>query len=213
VRRGGNRLRITAQLVEAESGNHVWAERYDRDLADIFAVQDEITERVVAAIEPELYAAEYIRTHRKPPGSLDAWECIIRALASVGQSTRTAGEEAEALCRRAIAQAPDYAQAHGLLAWVMLRRTAMSRQFQTVLPEASAEVSLALRLDERDPWAHIVQGMVLFRTRRHEEAERAYRRALEINPNSALPTPPLAMRSPPKERIKLPLTAPSMLCA
>src|SRR6266705_1062266 len=65
VRRGGNRLRITAQLVDAMTGNHVWAERYDRDLADLFAVQDEITERVVAAIEPELYAAEHIRSQRR----------------------------------------------------------------------------------------------------------------------------------------------------
>ena len=72
VRKAGNRLRITAQLVEAETGNHVWAERYDREMADIFAVQDEITERVVATIEPELYAAEHFRVHRKPPDSLDA---------------------------------------------------------------------------------------------------------------------------------------------
>jgi adenylate cyclase len=70
VRKGGNRLRITAQLVEAETGNHLWAERYDRDVSDIFAVQDEITERVVAAIEPELYAAENIRSQRKLPESL-----------------------------------------------------------------------------------------------------------------------------------------------
>jgi adenylate cyclase len=185
VRKGGNRLRITAQLVDAATGNHVWAERYDRDLADIFAVQDEITERVVAAIEPELYAAEHIRSQRKPQRSLDAWECIIRALAHVGQSTRAGGEEAEALCRRAIAIAPDYGQAHSLLAWVILRRTAPS-QLDAILPEATAEARTALRLDERDYWAHIVQGSVLFRMRRHEEAERSYRRALECNPNSAL---------------------------
>src|SRR6516164_7256942 len=185
VRRGGTRLRITAQLVEAETGNHVWAERYDRDIGDIFAVQDEITERVVAAIEPELYAAENIRSQRKPPESLDAWECIIRALAYVGQSTRAGGEEAEALCRRAIGIVPDYGQAHSLLAWVILRRTTLS-QLDAVLPEASAEARTALHLDERDPWAHIVQGVVLFFMRRHEEAERAFRRALECNPNSAL---------------------------
>jgi TolB-like protein/Flp pilus assembly protein TadD len=185
VRRGGSRLRITAQLVDAVTGNHVWAERYDRDLADIFAVQDEITEHVVAAIEPELYAAEYLRSQRKPPQSLDAWECITRALAYVGQSTRAGGEEAEALCRRAIAIAPDYGQAHSLLAWVILRRTGVS-QVAAVLPEATAEARTALHLDERDPWAHIVQGVVLFRMRRHEEAERSYRRALECNPNSAL---------------------------
>ena len=103
----------------------------------------------------------------------------------MGQSTRAGGEEAEALCRRAIGIAPDYGQAHSLLAWVILRRTALS-QLDVVLPEAIAEARTALRLDERDPWAHIVQGAVLFRMRRHEEAERSYRRALECNPNSAL---------------------------
>ena len=72
VRKAGNRVRITAQLVEAATGNHVWAERYDRELTDIFATQDEITERVVAAIEPQLYAAERFRGHRKTPESLDA---------------------------------------------------------------------------------------------------------------------------------------------
>src|SRR5205814_8170367 len=94
VRKGGNRLRITAQLVEAETGNHLWAERYDRDVSDIFAVQDEITERVVAAIEPELYAAENIRSQRKLPESLDAWECVIRALSLIGQGTRDENAEA-----------------------------------------------------------------------------------------------------------------------
>src|SRR5205814_3477200 len=98
VRKGGNRLRITAQLVEAATGNHLWAERYDRDLNDIFAVQDEITERVVAAIEPELYAAEHTRSQRKPPDSLDAWECVIRALSCIGLGTRDSDIDAEALC-------------------------------------------------------------------------------------------------------------------
>src|SRR5467141_3794881 len=107
----GNRIRVTAQLVEAESGNHVWAERYDRELADIFALQDEITERVVAAIEPQLYAAEHLRTQRKLPENLDAWECVVRALSYVGQGTLAGHAEAEALCRHAIAIAPGYGQA------------------------------------------------------------------------------------------------------
>jgi TolB-like protein len=72
VRKAGNRVRISGQLIDAATGNHVWAERYDRELADIFAVQDEITERVVAAIEPQLYAAEHFRSQHKPPDSLDA---------------------------------------------------------------------------------------------------------------------------------------------
>ena len=76
VRRGGNRVRITAQLVDAANGAHLWAERFDRDLADIFAVQDEITELVAAAIEPQLHAAEHVRSKRKPPEGLDAWEGV-----------------------------------------------------------------------------------------------------------------------------------------
>src|SRR6266571_3313389 len=158
LRKAGNRIRVIALLVEAETGNHVWAERYDRDLADIFAVQDEITERVVAAIEPELYAAEQVRSQSKPPDSLDAWECVIRALACIGQGTRDENTEAEALCRRAIAIAPGYGRAHSLLAWALLRRTLWSGDLRTVVPEVSAELQTALALDDRDPWAHLAQG-------------------------------------------------------
>jgi TolB-like protein/Flp pilus assembly protein TadD len=187
VRKGGNRVRITAQLVEAETGNHIWAERYDREAADIFAVQDDITERVVATIEPELYAAEHFRSRRKPPDSLDAWECVVRALSSVAQDTLAGVAAAEALCRRAIAIDPGYGQAHSLLAWVLVRGTSRSGgRVRTVLPEAIAEARTALRLDERDPWAHATHGVVLWRMRRHGEAVRAFRRALELNPNFAI---------------------------
>src|SRR5262249_3190221 len=123
VRKSRNRIRVTAQLVEAATGNHVWAERYDRDLSDIFAVQDATTERVVEAIEPELYAAEHIRSQRKQPESLDAWECVIRALTAIGQGTSAANTEAEMLCRHAVAISPGYGQAHSLLAWALLRRS------------------------------------------------------------------------------------------
>jgi adenylate cyclase len=186
VRKSGKRIRVTAQLVEAETGNHVWAERYDRDLADIFAVQDEITERVVAAIEPELYAAEQVRSQSKPPDSLDAWECVIRALSCIGQGTRDENTEAEALCRRAIAIAPGYGRAHSLLAWALLRRSLWSGDFQTVVPEVSAETQTALALDDRDPWAYFVPGMLQARLRRFGEAARSSRQALELNPNFAL---------------------------
>jgi adenylate cyclase len=186
VRKAGNRLRITAQLVEAESGNHVWAERYDRDLGDIFAVQDEITERVVAAIEPELYAAEDIRSQRKPPESLDAWECVIRALSALSQVTSEARAEAERLCRQAIAIAPGYGQAHSLLAWALLRRTVWSDDLQAVVADASVEAQTALAIDERDSWVHCVRGNVFNRLRRFEEGARECRRAIELNPNFAL---------------------------
>jgi len=187
VRKAGNRLRITAQLVEAESGNHLWAERYDRDLTDIFMVQDEITERVVAAIEPELYASEEVRARRKPPESLDAWECVIRALSAIGQGTREANTEAERLCRRAILIAPGYAQAHSLLAWALVRRAFYSGgELRALATEISAEAQAALAIDDRDPWAHLVQGNLFNRLRRFDDAARALRRALELNPNFAL---------------------------
>jgi adenylate cyclase len=186
VRTAVNRIRVTAQLVEAETGNHVWAERYDRDLADIFAVQDEITERVVAEIEPELYAAENIRSRRKPPDSLDAWECVIRALSCIGQGARSEITEAEALCRRAIAITPGYGRAHSLLAWALLRRTTWSGDLQTVVPEISRETQTALALDDRDPWPHLIQAILFSRLHRFGAALRTLRRALELNPNFAL---------------------------
>jgi len=186
VRRAAERVRITAQLIDANTGNHIWAERYDRELADIFTVQDEITERVVAAIEPQLYAAEHLRSQRKSPESLDAWDCVARALWYVGRGTPAGHAEAEALCRRAIAIAPDYGQAHSLLAWILTWRYGLSTQLRAVLGEAAEEARTALGLDERDAWAHMSHGMVLFRVRRPGEAERAYRRALDLNPSFAL---------------------------
>jgi adenylate cyclase len=186
VRRAGTRVRITAQLLDTVAGTHVWADRYDRELADLFAVQDEIAERVVAAVEPQFYAAEHFRSQGKPPESLDAWECVARALSYVGQGTHAGDAAAEALCRRAIAISPDYGPAYSLLAIVAVRRVSFSGDLKSVLPEASTNARTALGLDERDSWAHIAQGMVFFRMRRHGDAVRAYRRALDLNPNSAL---------------------------
>ena len=130
---------------------------------------------------------------------------MIRALSSLGQSSAAGITQAEALCRRAIAIAPGYAQAHSLLAWAHVRG-AGRRDIRTVLPEVDAEARTALGLDERDPWAHLTQGVVLWRTRRYEEAERAFRRALELNPNFALAHAslglPLAVRGECEEAVK-----------
>jgi adenylate cyclase len=87
VRRGGERIRIMGQLVDGETGNHLWAERYDRELEDIFAVQDKVTEAIVAAIAPEIGDVERKRAQRKPAGNLDAWELYQRGLAAYYSST------------------------------------------------------------------------------------------------------------------------------
>ena len=109
-------MRITAQLNDVATGSHLWAERYDRDLADVFAVQDEITEAIVAAIEPQLYAAENFRAQRKPPDSLDAWDLVMRALSHYWRVTRQDNVVAQALLEKAIAIDPNYGQALGVLA-------------------------------------------------------------------------------------------------
>ncbi len=116
VRRSGDRVRITVQLNDVNTGSHIWAERYDRDLADIFAVQDEITEAIVAAIEPQLYAAENFRAQRKSPNNLDAWDLVMRALSHYWRVTRQDNVVAQALLEKATAIDPNYGQAHGVLA-------------------------------------------------------------------------------------------------
>jgi len=96
-------VRITAQLNDVSTGAHVWAERYDRELKDVFAVQDEITEAIVAAIEPQIYVAENFRAQRKAPDSMDAWDLVMRALSHYWRVTRQDNVVAQGLLEKAIA--------------------------------------------------------------------------------------------------------------
>jgi len=106
VRKGGSRIRITAQLIDAMTGKHVWAERYDREIVDIFAVQDEVTEAIVGAVAPEFLSVEAKRAQRKDPGLLDAWECVVRGRALVWRMGHEEVAEARKLFERAIQLAP-----------------------------------------------------------------------------------------------------------
>jgi adenylate cyclase len=187
VRKASNHLRITAQLVDAITANHIWAERYDREIADVFTVQDEITESVVAAIEPQLYAAEHLRIQSKPPESLDAWGCVIRALWHLGRITEDDNEHARQLLRRAILLAPRYAKAHSLLAFAELSAVVRgSSDADTAMLVAEQHVHTALTLDDNDPWSHFSLGQLETLRSQQEEAIGAYRRAIELNPNFAL---------------------------
>src|SRR5258708_4151899 len=116
VRKSGEQVRITAQLNDVTTGSHIWAEHYDRDLTDVFGVQDDITESIVAAVEPQLYAAESFRARRKPPDSMDAWDLVMRALSFYWRVTRQDNVVAQALLEKAIAIDPHYGQALGVLA-------------------------------------------------------------------------------------------------
>jgi adenylate cyclase len=120
LRKSGNRIRVTAQLVEAGTGNHLWAKRYDRDLADIFSVQDEITEAVTIAIAPAIADAELHRAMRKPPESLDAWAAYQRGLWHLGQFTANDNGIAEGFFQQVMLFDPDFAGTHSDLAWALV---------------------------------------------------------------------------------------------
>src|SRR6266446_2455356 len=120
VRKSGSRVRITGQLIDAMTGNHIWAERYDRELADIFALQDEITTSVTAAIEPKLLAAEGIRTETRSINDLNAWDLVARALSHFWKLTAAESETAITILRKAVQRYPNYAAAHSMLAFALL---------------------------------------------------------------------------------------------
>jgi len=187
VRKIGNRVRVTGQLIDTSTGNHLWAQRYDRELVDFFAVQDEITESVVASIEPRLYAAENIRIQSNPPESLDAWGCVIRALWHLGRMSKDDSEQAKQLLERAIERSPRYAKAHSLLAFAEVDavfRGAASTD--AALPVARQHVRTALALDDDDPWTFLAAGVIEEAASRYEDAIAALRRAIELNPNFAM---------------------------
>jgi len=187
LRKAGNRIRVTAQLVEAESGKHVWAERYDRDLADIFALQDEITEAVTIAVAPAIADAEQHRALRKPPGSLDAWAAYQRGLWHLSKASAEDNALAEKLFQRAIDLDPIFAGGYKGLAAALNRAGAL---FQTRnLEEAqSAEEALARRavaLDGGDAEARSRLAIALNWRGDHQGAQAEAERALAISPNLA----------------------------
>src|SRR5262249_47841031 len=122
VRKAATRVRITAQLVDAISGAHLWADRIDGTFDDIFLLQDRVTENVVGAIAPKIEQAEIERTKYKPTDSLDAYDCYLRAMMYFNQWTNESISEALRLLYRAIELDSGFASAHGLAAWCYVRR-------------------------------------------------------------------------------------------
>ncbi|MBX9647610.1 MAG: winged helix-turn-helix domain-containing tetratricopeptide repeat protein [Xanthobacteraceae bacterium] len=187
VRKSGDRVRITAQLNDTATGSHIWAEHYDRDLTDVFAVQDEITDAIVTAIEPQIYAAENFRSRRKPPNSVDAWDLVIRALSHHWRVTRTDSAAARALLERAIAIDPDYGQALSLLATNHMFGVHLGwTDIATSAPIAERAALAAIAADSEDAWAHTALGSVYFSTRRLDDSLAEFELALQLNPNFSL---------------------------
>jgi len=187
VRKAGSRVRITAQLDEAETGIHIWAERYDRALDDIFALQDEITLNVVGAIEPSLREAEIQRVKRKRPDSLDANDLIWRALPYVSSAMPAEAAKAMPLLERALTIESDYAFAHGLLAWchqIFYVGSGFKKEScDAAIPHARAAVAYG-----RDDSGALALGGYVISMTAHDRAAGlgAFEQALAISPSSAL---------------------------
>ena len=187
LRKSGNRIRVTAQLVEAETGNHIWAERYDRDLADIFAVQDEITEAVTIAVAPAIADAELRRAIRKPPGTLDAWAAYQRGLWHMSVFSPDDTALAEKFFTRAIKLDPTFAGGYRGLAVAQYRAAVVFQKqgLSEALSSIGALARRAIALDGSDAasrsflsWAFHLEGD---QERAIVEAERA----LALSPNLA----------------------------
>ncbi|MEP1208515.1 MAG: adenylate/guanylate cyclase domain-containing protein [Rhizobiaceae bacterium] len=186
VRAAGNRIRVSAQLIDAGSGTQIWNERYDRELDDIFEIQDEVTASLVGCLAPELYAAEHARLLRSTPQSLDAWECFIRALHLYGQQSRSGSEEAITLLEQAIELDQNYSQALGLFATVLTWRAIQRWEpFDESLEKAKAAADRAILADTNDPWASIGKGYVSTAARDSKAAIMNYGRAVDLSPNFA----------------------------
>ncbi|HEY5237781.1 MAG TPA: winged helix-turn-helix domain-containing tetratricopeptide repeat protein [Rhizomicrobium sp.] len=188
VRKSGERrVRITAQLNDAVTGSHIWAERYDRDIADVFAVQDEITDAIVAAIEPQLHAAENFRAQRKAPDSMDAWDLVMRALSHYWRITRQDNVVAQALLEKAATIDPSYGRALGVLASSYTFGAHMGwTDMAAVAPIAGRAAISAILADSEDPWAHYALGCVYLFARRFDDSLAEFELALRLNPNFSL---------------------------
>jgi TolB-like protein len=188
VRKRDNRVRITAQLIDAATGNQIWADRHDGELTDVFALQDEITKKVVAAIEPRLLEAEGVRSQSRSPEDLGAWDIVMRANSLFWRLTKVEGDSAVAMLNRAVERYPDFGPAHSMLAFMLLVSRLLGWRVgerEPLLKQAAALATRAAELDDSDPWAHLALGYVAYTMRHTEEAKEEFERALDLNPNFA----------------------------
>jgi adenylate cyclase len=187
VRRVAERVRITAQLIDGDNGHHLWAERYDRQLVDIFALQDEITEKVASEVAPALRLAETQRIARKQPDSLDAWDHYLRALALRAKYTTADFIAAERELEAAIQLDPEFAAAHAELAIVCVSIATMWRgKSDASLAKARLHALRAIELDEFDAAAHYAIAFAYTYANQAEAGVVSALRAVALNPNVPL---------------------------
>lgn len=187
VRKGGDRVRITAQLIDAATGNHVWAERYDRDMHDIFAVQDEITEAIAGEVAPSFVAAEAKRAGRKSPENLDAWDLAMRGNWHMWRTSKEDFSDAIKLFEEAVDLDPDscIVQSGLALSYALEAGAGWADDPSTSRERANHAARRAVALDDQDAGAHVALALAHHIWMDNESAFVACRKALEINPNLA----------------------------
>jgi adenylate cyclase len=187
VRVGGNRVRVTGQLIDAASASHLWADRYDRDMTDIFAVQDEITERITLSIQPALVEAEQGRAIRHPPERLDAWQAYQRGVWHFSRHRPAEAARAAEFFRRAIAMDPLFAPGHYGLAHVLIHEGSTNDAGHLAERQAEGEriARHAVTLDPSDPTAHTTLAAALMLRGALEAALASTATALRLNPSDA----------------------------
>ena len=184
VRKAGSRIRVTAQLLEGSTGHHVWAERYDRDFADVFDLQDEITLRIVNIIAPEMERAERERSSVKPPASMDAWDHYLHGLQHFNENQIETLPAARACFEQALQIDPNYARAKAYLAYTYFRELIQSANID---PDGGKEKLLlyakeAVELDRNDAETHWILGMAWNHNGNSARAVQSLQRALDLNP-------------------------------
>ncbi len=188
VRKAGNRVRVNVQLIDAESDRHIWAERYDRDLSDIFAIQDEITTSIVATLPRRVEAAVRDRAASKPTESMAAYECVLAGKLLHHRSTADDNAEALKLLERAVMLDPNYAHAHAWLgctlgqSWV----NGFAKDRDAAWKRMTGELDTALKLDDNDSDVHRILAAISVNTHKLDKAEYHQSRALSLNPNDDL---------------------------
>ena len=187
VRKGGNRVRITAQLIDAQSGDHIWAERYDRTLEDIFAVQDEISREIVVALSVKLGHGEETRIWSGGSRSFEAWECTSRGFAAHLRFTAQGNREAQRLARKALEIEPDSAAARTLLAWALIigGRFGFLPDREAALAEAEVLAAELIALDTRNADGHALMGNLHATRMRFDDAIVSGELAVELAPSIA----------------------------
>jgi adenylate cyclase len=187
IRKAGNRVRITAQLVDTQSGGHLWAERFDRDLTDIFATQDEVVQRIVGALAVKLTQREALDLRRGGTKNVEAYECWLRARQLLALATRDSLVQARYMHRRAIALDPNFSAPHAGLAFAAVSDyvNAWVADPEAALEEGERCARRAIELDDRKPVGHVALGNVLVWQRKYGDALIELDRAVELDRNYA----------------------------